>query len=175
MNAKISSEMVTQKQSEINLIRKIFEEIFKCIGNESSVYEPQSDQVELEPFGSVGCLTTRTHFVVPLGHLFQNDNKGLPKQKLRASVRTHSGLPQVVRARLLHSHAQVVPHFEFGLRLGHSNQVNVEFGPENRARLDLPDPPVQRGAHLLFRSVQVQKITFLRGVASETFADAHLP
>jgi hypothetical protein len=44
--------MVNQKQSEINLIRKVFEEIFKCISEEPSVYDPNADELELDIFGN---------------------------------------------------------------------------------------------------------------------------
>jgi hypothetical protein len=51
LDATIKPEMMTQKQSEINLIRKIFEEMLKCIGSEQEVYDPNSDDLDLEAIG----------------------------------------------------------------------------------------------------------------------------
>lgn len=76
MDATITAEMVIQKQSEINLIRKIFEEILKCVGNESSVFDPKADNIEFQPLGT-SFLMQRTHYFVASCDLFQNDNSGL--------------------------------------------------------------------------------------------------
>ena len=47
----MTSEMVNQKQSEINLIRKVFEESFRFTGTESKIYDPENSKKELETFG----------------------------------------------------------------------------------------------------------------------------